>query len=398
MRRFLDTVCLAGAMNLRIMNSLLALALTWWTKAAVGQSDHCSSGPEIVQGQEAARFDGLLRKWETGGFSGVVLVLKREEPVMRRAYGFSNWEQQVRNTVDTPFPVASVTKQFLAAAILRLEMEGRLRVSEPISKYLGKFPGQVGDATIYDLLTHRSGVISSGTSFESSSSDEFVDKLKKAPRESEPGQRYRYSNGGYSLLAAILERVSGKPFDKFMEEHLFQPAGMHCTHFTSNRQTARGYELEESQISATIAPSILHRIFRVKYRPDLRPAKPVSSDWSIRTSGGIALTISDLEKWEQGLRQGSILSKKAQAQLFMPRFPTPTDNQWQAYAWTIEQTTSGGEVAYQYGDYWGYQSAYVRYSDGDWVLFLATNVSVGRGPKGWRPAIRSVFEQIFLAH
>jgi len=383
-------------MKVRILSSLLALALTWWTEAAIGQSVSCSSGPEIVQGQQAAQFDGLLRKWEAGGFSGVVLVLNRGEPVMRRAYGFSNWEQQVPNTLDTRFPVASVTKQFLAAAILRLEMEGRLRVSDPISKYLGKFPGQGKDATIYDLLTHRSGVISSDTSFESSSSHEFLEKLKKAPRESEPGQRYRYSNGGYSLLAAIIERVSGRPFDTFMEEHLFQPAGMHCSHFTSDQKTARGYELAESQISATIAPSLLHRMIPITYRPDLRPAQTISSDWSIRASGGMVLTVGDLERWEQSLRQGSILSRKAQAQMFTRRFPISDDNQWQAYSWTVEQTPSGLDVAHQYGDYWGYQSAYIRYSHGEWVLFLATNVSVGRGPNGWRPAVRSAFEQIFF--
>src|SRR5262249_11836192 len=229
-------------MTVRTISSLFALALTLWSTAAVGQPDPCSSGSEIVQGLQAAQFDGLLRKWGAGGFSGVGLVVNRGEPIIRRAYGFSNWEQRVRNTVDTRFPVASVTKQFLAAAILRLEMDGGLRVSDPISKYLGKFPGQVKDATIYDLLIHRSGVISSATSFESSSSGEFLEKLKKDPRESEPGERYRYSNGGYSLLAAIVERVSGKPFDKFMEERLFQPAGMHCTHFTSDQKTARGYE------------------------------------------------------------------------------------------------------------------------------------------------------------
>jgi hypothetical protein len=71
----------------------------------------------------------------------------------------------------------------------------------------------------------------------------------------------------------------------------------------------------------------------------------------------------------------------------MPRFPIPNTTEWQAYAWTIGQTAAGQTVALQSGDYWGYQSAYVRYSDGDWVLFLATNASVGRGPKGWRPAI-----------
>jgi len=110
----------------------------------------------------------------------------------------------------------------------------------------------------------------------------------------------------------------------------------------------------------------------------------------------MVLTVGDLERWEQSLRQGSILSRKAQAQMFTRRFPISDGNQWQAYSWTVEQTPSGLDVAHQYGDYWGYQSAYIRYSHGEWVLFLATNVSVGRGPNGWRPAVRSAFEQIFF--
>jgi len=175
---------------------------------------------ESIHSQEAAEFARVLQQFARLGFSGVVLVLKDGQSVLlRSSYGFSRREERVRNTVSTPFPIASVTKQFIAAAILRLQMDGKLRTSDPVSKYLGKFPGQQVQPTVEELLTHTSGIIHPETSFVSHSGSEFVMKLKTFPRESEPG-RYRYSNGGYSLLPVIIEQASEMPFDVYMQAAL----------------------------------------------------------------------------------------------------------------------------------------------------------------------------------
>jgi hypothetical protein len=90
-----------------------------------------------------------------------------------------------------------------------------------------------------------------------------------------------------------------------------------------------------------------------------------------------------------------VLSVDATEAMFTPRIPLPASERMQAYSWIIERTASGRHIAYMYGDYWGYQSAYIRYLDDRLTLFVATNVSVGRGPQGWRPLVRSGFEQAF---
>lgn len=354
----------------------------------------CQQETESIRNQEAAEFDRVLRQFARLGFSGVVLVLKDGEPVLSRSYGFSRREEGVRNTVSTPFPIASVTKQFIAAAILRLQMDGKLSTSDPVSKYLGKFPGQLGEPTLEELLTHTSGIIHPETSFVSHSGREFVKKLKTFPRESEPG-KYRYSNGGYSLLAAIIEQASRMPFEAYLQKKLFQPASMGCTGFAITPKTALGYEVDEKWLSEAGSPSLLRRILGLGYQPEFRPAPPIPDDWSIHASGGIITTLGDIEKWERTLEKNRVLSMDATEAMFTARIPLPVSERAQAYSWIVERTPGGRHVAYTDGDYWGYQSAYIRYLDDRLTLFVATNVSVGRGPQGWCSLVRNSFEQAF---
>jgi CubicO group peptidase (beta-lactamase class C family) len=131
------------------------------------------------------------------------------------------------------------------------------------------------------------------------------------------------------------------------------------------------------------------------YRPEFRPAHPIPDDWSIRASGGIITTLGDIEKWERTLEKNYVLSAGATEAMFTTRIPLPASERKQAYSWIIERTPGGRHVAYTHGDYWGYQSAYIRYLDDRLTLFVATNVSVDRGPQGWRPLVRNSFEQAF---
>jgi CubicO group peptidase (beta-lactamase class C family) len=354
----------------------------------------CQQESELIRSQAATDFDRVLQQFERLGFSGVVLVVKDGEPVLRRSYGFSRREEGVRNTVNTPFPIASVTKQFIAAAILRLQMDGKLRTSDPVSKYLGKFHGQQAEPTVEELLTHTSGIIHPETSFVSHDASEFVAKLKTFPRESEPGE-YRYTNGEYGLLAAIIERASGMPFEVYLQEKLFRHAGMACTAFSVTPKAAVGYEMDEKWLSEAESPPLLRRILGIGYHPEFRLALPIPDDWSIRASGGIITTLGDVEKWEAVFQKNDVLSVDAKKAMFTPRVRLPHSELTQAYSWIIERTPGGKRVAYKHGDYWGYQSAYIRYLDDRLTLFVATNVSVGRGPQGWRPLVRSSFEKAF---
>jgi CubicO group peptidase (beta-lactamase class C family) len=377
-----------------VVRNVVCLGVAALSLSGLAPASFCQQETESIRRQQAAEFDHVLQQFALLGFSGVVLVLKDGESALSRSYGFSRREERVRNTVTTPFPIASVTKQFTAAAILRLQMDGKLHTSDPVSRYLGKFPGQRGEPTIEALLTHTSGIIHPETSFVSHSGNEFVEKLKTFPRESEPG-KYRYSNGGYSLLAAIVEQASGMPFEVYLQRELFQPAGMANTGFTFSQDTALGYEMDEKWLSEADSPSLLRRVLGIGYQPEFRLVRPIPDDWSIRASGGVITTLGDIERWERTLEKNYVLSVGATEAMLTPRVPVPLSERAQAYAWIIERTLGGRHVACGYGDYWGYQSAYMRYLDDRLTLFVATNISVGRGPQGWRSLVRDRFEKVF---
>jgi CubicO group peptidase (beta-lactamase class C family) len=358
---------------------------------------------QVISGRSASEFDRIVTAWEAYGFSGGLFLLDRGKPVLRRAYGYGRWPERVKNTADTLFPIASVTKQFTAAAILKLELEGKLLTSDPVRRYLGPFPGELGITTIHHLLTHTSGLIRRDTTFESSNSSEFVEKLKKAPRESYPGEKHRYANGGYSLLAAIIETVTGGTFQRYLREHLFLPAGMQQTRFIDevnfeDLKVARGHYIWESQVQAALksvppvdAPEEL-------LTEDPRPSGAVSCDWSIITSGGVVTTLYDIEAWECELAAGRVLSADAVNRFFAPYVrDSGSDSAYQSYAWTVGQTPGGVPFAGIYGDYQGYQSAYMRYAGGELAMFLAANTALEQGgPGGWRLPVRSLFEDLFL--
>src|SRR5262249_25703156 len=129
---------------------------------------------------------------------------------------------------ETVFSIGSITKQFTAAAILQLEMQGKLNVQDSISKYLPNVPKDKEAITLHHLLTHSAGLESDfgATDYEPVTREPYIRRALAAKLRSVPGQRYHYANSGYSLLAAIVEIVSGQDYEAYLQENLFKPAGM----------------------------------------------------------------------------------------------------------------------------------------------------------------------------
>jgi CubicO group peptidase (beta-lactamase class C family) len=179
----------------------------------------------------------LDRRAQAGDFSGVVLIAKDDRILLKQAYGFADREAKIPNTIDTKFHLASVGKMFTAVAIAQLVKAGKLSFNDTIAKVLPDYPNkQVAEkVTIRQLLTHSAGF---GTFYESPG---FVKgKTYRTPTEEmsvyqdeklifEPGTRWRYSNAGYSLLGAIVERLSGQSYLEYVRGHIFKPLGMRDT-------------------------------------------------------------------------------------------------------------------------------------------------------------------------
>ena len=206
---------------MKILSALLPLALVATPLAA-----STSAGDDLAQ-RIAAHFSHLSRL----GFDGVLLVARDGEVILDRAYGEANRETGRAMTTEKAITIGSISKQFTAAAIMKLVELGQLTPEDPITNFFDGVPEDKAGTTLHHLLTHTSvwaGALGSDRD-ASQNADEYLAMALASELSSPPGETYRYSNVGYSLLAQVIERVSGQGYEEFLAEHLFDPAGMRRT-------------------------------------------------------------------------------------------------------------------------------------------------------------------------
>src|SRR5712691_868589 len=180
------------------------------------------------------QIDRLMRNYAGAVPGASVLVVRDGKVVLRKSYGMANLEDRIAATPDTNYRLASMTKQFTAAAILMLAERGKLTLNDPITKYLA-LPTYANAITIRQLLTHTSGLLAyedlipPGTTRQLKDADVLDLLAKESTTYFAPGTHYRYSNTGYAFLALIVERASGMRFADFLRENIFTPAGMRAS-------------------------------------------------------------------------------------------------------------------------------------------------------------------------
>jgi CubicO group peptidase (beta-lactamase class C family) len=197
-----------------------------------------AAGASPLRAQEAglkAAMDSFLeRRIEADAFSGVVLIANRGAPVYQRAAGLADREAGRPIALDTRLELASVTKLFTRIAVLQLAQAGKLSLEDTVGKFLPSYPNPVvrRKVTVDQLLRHRSGVGSFWNDRymtrpgDVRSVDDYVELFQNDALLFEPGTSETYSNGGYVLLGAIIERVSGQSYHDYLQDHVFRPAGM----------------------------------------------------------------------------------------------------------------------------------------------------------------------------
>ena len=194
---------------------VLALVL-----ALGGLSPAAAQDRPVVNGDTGRTLDEYLSRLERFGYSGGALAVRGKDVLLMKAYGLADRARGVPLTTGSVYSLGSITKQFTAAAILTLEMQGKLSVTDPVSKYLDGVPADKAAITLHHLLTHSSGLASdfSPTDFDPVGRDEYVRRAVQSSLLFKPGEGYEYSNAGYSLLAAIVEKVSGQPYEVYLTE------------------------------------------------------------------------------------------------------------------------------------------------------------------------------------
>lgn len=181
------------------------------------------------------QFDNILNEQNFENSPGfAVLVAKNERVIYHKAFGYANLELDVKLKPENIFRIGSITKQFTAAAILKLEDEGKLSVQDDIKKFIPDYPTHGHIITIEHLLTHTSGIKSyTGMSIwdtemrkKDFTPEALIDFFKKEPMDFAPGEKFLYNNSGYILLGYIIEKVSGKSYEEYIQETFFTPLGM----------------------------------------------------------------------------------------------------------------------------------------------------------------------------
>lgn len=211
----------------RVTHELAAAAGIALLAAIAAGCDRQSESEEALQIRE------FVERYANAGYwSGTVLVAREDSVVLAEGFGPADAEHGAPNELDTRFPVASVSKAFTALAVAGMREQGILTDSTLVSEHIPRFP-HGDDILVGQLVEHRSGIpdIDELDWFATGQSrphtlDALVDSLGAVPLDFEPGKRYSYSNGGYIVLAAVIEAASGRPFDAVLQEHVFEPAGM----------------------------------------------------------------------------------------------------------------------------------------------------------------------------
>ena len=339
---------------------LIAIFGFWmWSHAA-----EASRVSEVVNGELGQKMDRYMRKAEANGYAGSVLAARGENIMLAKGYGLADRENKVKETAETVFSIGSITKQFTGAAILKLEMQGKLKVTDPISQYFEDVPADKKEITLHHLLTHTAGFAGAlGDDYDPIGREEFIKLALGSKLLFKPGEKYEYSNVGFSLLGIIVELVSGKNYEDFLYEELFKPAGMEKTGylrplFTKN-QLAVGYRGGERWGTALD-----------------RPWLPEGPGWHLRANGGILSTVGDMHRWYLALKKDTILSKSAKEKYFAPHVKEYEDgHSYYGYGWVTQKTGRGATLIWHNGGN-GIYNAFMGFEpENDLVIIASSNIA-----------------------
>ena len=238
------------------------------------------------------------------GFSGTILVVRDGTIISNESYGLASVELNVPNTANTRFAIGSITKQFIAAAILLLQEQGLLKTTDTLAQHYPQTPSAWKEITLRQLLQHTSGIPDgmhtwggAGESLGEPTPQRAVAAVASKPLLFQPGSRMEYNNMGYVLLGLVIENVSKQTLSEFLQQHFFTPLQMHDTGLASSLQViphmATGYEPEPNGLQ----------------RANLIPFS------SIFAAGSIYSTGADLAKWMTALHSGRVLKPASYAEM-----------------------------------------------------------------------------------
>lgn len=343
---------------------ILIFLISMGTSVSYAQMDENKGSSGLLKN----RINSYLSVGASNGCPGSVLVVKEGEIILNKGYGLANREERIVISPSTVFDIGSVTKQFTATAILKLVAWNKVKLTDNLGAFFKEVPEDKQAITIHQLLTHSAGLtdfIGAGD-FDHIPTSVFFKELLDTKLLHKPGSKYKYSNSGYSILARIIEIVSGKEYEDFLDMYLFQPSGMTQTGYLKpnwdKNKYAIGYQLNLFPIGAMAA----------------RYKKEGKISWVLKGNGGLNSTQEDMYKWYLALTTNNILPKELTKLLTTPHIlEYEDDTSYYAYGWAIFKTDRNTKKISHNGSNGIFFHDFIWLPEEDTVILFFTNGYTG---------------------
>lgn len=351
-----------ASLNIIILFFISTLLLTSCesTKTKTFHEKTVASSNSNIKTKLGKYMDNYSKKNE---FSGTILITKDDEILLNKGYGTADYNNRLPNKPQTIFQIASLTKQFTAAAILMLQEQNLLNVNDKLDKYIYDYPNG-NNITIYNLLTHTSGIpdfLDYADSIDTENHsltyvpEELIELFKNQSLNFNAGTSFEYSNSNYILLGYIIEKVSNMTYEDFITNNIILPLNLTSTGFLGDETVKRNRSIGYYFIN--------------KYSKEQAEA-PKTEGLMSYAAGEIYSNSQDLKKWEDALFSEKIISKESLNQMF-----TPYLNNY-GYGWFIYENADGDTVAYHSGTLPGYTSLVEKNLTKNYLIVILCNENI----------------------
>jgi D-alanyl-D-alanine carboxypeptidase len=317
--------------------------------------------------------DFIAAQMRSQNIPGLSLAVIKDGKIVKvQGYGLADIKRKVTATPETVYDIGSISKPLVATGLMLLAQDGLLSLDDPIIKHLDDVPPSWRGITIRHLLTHTSGLVRDAPGYNQSRDveDSEVITTYSLPLRFPPGEKWEYSNAGFSPLARIITRLTGGPWTEYLAEKIFRPAGMTSTYPLNTAaplpNRARGYADNDTLKEAD-------------HRRALLP------------SGGFLSTVVDLAKWDALLDRDGFLTEATRRQMWTPVTLTNGNTYPYGLGWELDGqgAVKGRRVVRHGGSVIGFRSEFARFVDDHLTIIVLMNLH----DVDWQTIVRGVAAQ-----
>jgi CubicO group peptidase (beta-lactamase class C family) len=347
---------------------LVAITVCLMTSFANSQQIAANSNGVVINNDTCRKIDDYLTDLQNKkDFSGGLLIIKDGKKIFSKGYGLADKENKIPFTPSTLASMGSITKAFTAAAIMKLKEQGKLSVDDPLKKFFPNIPADKKNITIHQLLTHSGGfpefLKNDQGDYEKIDKDEFLKKVFSEPLIFQPGEKAIYTNVGMSILAIIVEKVSGLDYEAYLKKYLFEPIGIKQIGYhypaSPNDNIAIGYL--DGKIWGT-HPGHFKQAGGGPY-------------WNLKGNGGLEVSLNEMYIWANAITNHTVLSASSIQKIFTPQIKEEGHNGESSFGYgcNISKSRRNTKLIDNGGSNGVYFARLIRLPEEGVVFYMVTN-------------------------